>query len=120
MISLGAPDEILIIQDYGVQINIHKLIEYINTNNKKMKILCILTTELENLCRTDGINSNYLESISNERLNEPLLVGHIKNEKWLIDGNHRLLKRKGTEKTKAIYVKNNILERFTQEFSWRI
>ena len=121
IIEKGADDEVLVLQTFGIKINISGLIDYINRNSSVFQIKECDTGVLLSINRTDGINSKNLKQISEMRLEQPVLVTAIDEHQWLIDGNHRLLKRHelGKQTTNYIPINGGELDPFVSEFSWR-
>ncbi|KGD63155.1 hypothetical protein T9A_00475 [Alcanivorax jadensis T9] len=121
IVEKGADDEVLVLQRFGIQINIAGLIDHINRNSSVFQIKECDTGVLLSINRTDGINSKTLKQMSEIRLEQPVLVTVIDEYEWLIDGNHRLLKRHelGKQSTNYIPINGGQLDPFVSEFSWR-
>lgn len=121
IIDKGVDDEIIVLQTFGIQINIADLIDDINRNSDRYPIRECETDALLGINRTDGINTEILENISQARLNQPILITAIDGYEWIIDGNHRLLKRYelGKKITNYIPINCDQLDPFVSEFSWR-
>ncbi len=119
MISKGAPDEVLTLNEYSIQISICDLIDFINSHSQLVKVSAYSTEILLQFRRTDGIDNDYLNNISEERLREPLLATVLNDEEWIIDGNHRLINRANLNHptTKLIYVPEEIVGSFTKPYS---
>jgi len=121
ILEKSADDEVLVLQVFGIQIDISGLIEHINNNPSRHQICECETHKLLKLNRTDGINRETLSQIKESRLNQPVLVAAIDEYEWIIDGNHRLLKRLelGKETTPYIPINGVQLDQFVSEFSWQ-
>ncbi|MEJ2076361.1 MAG: hypothetical protein P8X79_23215 [Reinekea sp.] len=98
IIDKGVDDEVLVLQTFGIQIDIAALIEEINSNSDQFLIHECETEILLGINRTDGINVEVLR---------------------VIDGNHRLLKRQelGRKMTNYIPINGSQLDPFVSEFS---
>ena len=107
-------DEVLVLQVFGIQIDIAALIDHINSNMNLYQICECSTNRLLDLNRTDGIDHVTLSRMSEARLNQPVLVTRIDDYEWVIDGNHRLLKRRelAKESTRYIPINGNALDPF--------
>lgn len=121
ILSKGVDDEVFLLKSLEIQIMISELIDFINFNSELFDVRECETDILLNLNRSDYINPNNLNSISESRLDEPVLVTKIGDYEFLIDGNHRLQKRKVLSKfkTKYILVNGEQLDQFVREFSLR-
>ncbi|MEJ2046345.1 MAG: ParB/Srx family N-terminal domain-containing protein [Reinekea sp.] len=119
IIDKGVDDEVLVLQTFGIQIDIAALIEEINSNSDQFLIHECETEILLGINRTDGINVEVLKNIKEARLNQPILVTAIDDSEWVIDGNHRLLKRQelGRKMTNYIPINGSQLDPFVSEFS---
>lgn len=117
----GAIDEVLVLQVFGIQINIADLIDHINDNQNLFQVCECPTDRLLKLNRTDGITAETLSQMGEDRCDQPVLVTSIDNYEWIIDGNHRLLKRRELDKENTLYIHINgdVLNPFVSEFSWR-
>ena len=114
LLNKGANDEALILNSFAIKIRIAELIEHINEHSEEYKILECDTSILVGLNRTDYINYEVLEKMSNDRLEEPVLVTSIDEYEFVIDGNHRLQKRHqlGRDITKYIPINGYQLDPF--------
>lgn len=119
MISKSSPDEGLFLNALSIKICISELIDYVNSNASFYEIRWLETSELLKLARTDGINRDHLSSIDETRLDEPVIISTIGEEEWIVDGNHRLIKRyeKMLTNTPAIVIPKKMLSKFTENFS---
>ncbi|NVK57907.1 MAG: hypothetical protein HWE26_20090 [Alteromonadaceae bacterium] len=122
IIEKGASDEIFVLQDFGIQIDIAGLIDHINSNEDQYQVCECATSRLLEVNRADGINREVLANMSDSRSNQPILVTAIDEYEWVIDGNHRLIKRAELAKAVASYIPINgvQLDPYVSEFSWRI
>ncbi|ODS24094.1 hypothetical protein AB835_05595 [Candidatus Endobugula sertula] len=122
ILEKGVADEVIVLQDFEIQINIADLIDHINNNESQYQVLECTTNQLLGLNRTDGINNEVLGKMNKERSNQPILVTAIDEYEWIIDGNHRLLKRAqlGKELTSYIPINRNQLNPYVSTFSWRL
>ena len=119
LLNKGVKDEVLILNEYGIKVLIFELIDHINKYKDGIPVHDYPTKDLLELRRCDGINRQHLSTISNGRIEQPVLASTIGDSDWIIDGNHRLLKRaeKNIETTKVIVVPNDVLMQFMQELS---
>lgn len=117
IIDKGVVDESLVLQTFGIQINIAALIEEINSHSDQYQVHECETGILIGINRTDGINVEVLKNMNEARLNQPILITAINGYEWVIDGNHRLLKRHELEKkmTNYIPINGNQLDPFVSE-----
>ena len=121
VLSKGADDEVFILKSFELQIMISELIDFINSNGNLFEVIECETDILLNLNGSDYINPSNLNSMSEFRVDEPVLVAKIDDYEFLIDGNHRLQKRKvfSKFKTKYIPINGELLDQFVREFSIR-
>ena len=119
IIDKGADDEVLVLQSFGIQINIAGLIDHINSNEGLYQVCECATSRLLEVNRTDGINREVIAQMPEYRSNQPILVAAIDGHEWIIDGNHRLLKRAelGKESTCYIPINGPQLDPYVTEFS---
>lgn len=103
-----------------MQIDITGLVNYINSNRALFAIRELPTARLVAL-RMGEVRNDVLPNIDNRRLDQPILVAFINGSEWIIDGNHRLKKRKQLDKktTKYIQISDDVLCHFMSNFSWR-
>ncbi len=120
IIYKGVADEVIVLQTFGIQINIAALIDDININADQYQISECETNRLLSINRTDGINTEMIAKMDEFRLNQPVLITAIDSHEWVIDGNHRLLKRHALGKETTLYISINgqQLDPFVSEFSW--
>ena len=107
IIETGAADETLVLQTFGIQMNIAGLIGHINSNDSQYQIFECATERLLKLNRTDGINCEILAQMTESRSNQPILITAIDGYEWVIDGNHRLIKRAALDKESTCYISIN-------------
>lgn len=121
ILETGVADEVSVLQVFGVQVDVAALIEEINNNPGQYQIHECETSRLLECNRNDFINHEALSQISDSRLNQPLLVAVIDDYEWVIDGNHRLLRRAELAKdtTSFIPIPGEELGRFISQFSLR-
>lgn len=121
IIEKGVADEVLVLQSFGIQIDIAGLIDHINSNESQYQVCECATNRLLEANRTDGISQEVLVQMSESRSSQPILIAAIDEYEWIIDGNHRLLKRVDLEKETTCYIPINgaQLEPYVSEFSWR-
>ncbi len=119
MILKSSEDEGLFLNQLSIKVRTSDLIDHINNNTTLYEILWLETSELVNLSRTDGINLDHLNTINEERLIEPIIISRLGEETWVIDGNHRLLKRhnNGLRTTPVINLPEEVLSKYTEPFS---
>ena len=119
ILEKGVSDEVLVLQVFSIQIDVAALIEHINNNESHYQVCECSTDRLLELNRADGINRDTLSKMSEARLNQPVLVTKIDDYEWVIDGNHRLLKRQELlkEVTSYIPIDGTSLDPFVSEFS---
>ena len=122
VISKGAAEEILVINDLAIQVSISKLIDFVNDNISDITISEYPTKELMKLKRTDIPNRYHLSNIDKERIEEPIMAAVINDEEWVIDGNHRLIKRAENNmlNTRIVVIPQDIITNYIQPFSLRI
>lgn len=120
IIKKGVIDEVFLSQDIGIKVDIAALIDYINCNFDAQSSYECETSKLMGLNRADDVNYETLSEIGEERLNQPVLVAEIDSHEWIIDGNHRLLRRHelGMKMTRYIPIDAKQLDPFVSEFSW--
>jgi hypothetical protein len=121
IIDKGAADEVLVLQCFGIQIDIAGLIDDINNNDSQYQLHECSTSRLLEANRTDGINKEVLAQMTESQSNQPILITAIDGYEWIIDGNHRLLKRAelAKESSRYIPISGVQLDPFVSEFSWR-
>ncbi len=93
LLRKGSSDEKVILKSHGIIIDIAGLIDHINVNEDRFQVCECPTQQLLDINRTDGINFDLIASMDGDRINQPVLVASIDGYEWVIDGNHRLLKR---------------------------
>ncbi len=122
ILSKGANDEVFVLSVYGLQILISDLIDFINANFELFEVRECKTNILMSLNGSDYIDKNILNYISEDRIDEPVLVTRINECEFLIDGNHRLHKRNHLSMytTKYIPIDGNVLDIFIRDFSMRL
>lgn len=120
IIDKGAIDEILVLQFFGIQINITGIVDRINSNEDQFQVCECATRRLLEVNRTDGINREVLDKMTESRISQPILVTVIDEYEWVIDGNHRLFKRVELARESTCYIPINgeQLDPFVSEFSW--
>lgn len=121
IIDKGLSDEVFVLQAFGIQIDIAGLIGDINNNEGQYQVSECSTSRLLEVNRTDEINKEVLTEMTESRSNQPILITAIDEYEWIIDGNHRLLKRVELAKESVRYIPINgaQLDPYLSEFSWR-
>ncbi|MGX5915107.1 hypothetical protein ACR0ST_10280 [Aliidiomarina sp. Khilg15.8] len=117
LLCKGVSDEQLILNSHGMQIDVARLIDHINANEDLFTVLECSTQRLMDVNRADGINRDLIASMESIRVEQPVLVANIDGYEWIIDGNHRLLKRHELRKEHSFYipVKGSELELFVSK-----
>ena len=121
ILNKGVDDEVFILKSFEMKIMISELINFINSNWDLFEVIECETDVLLNLNGSDYINPSSLNFMSEFRMDEPVLVTKINGYDFIIDGNHRLQKRKlfSRFKTKYIPINGELLDHFVREFSIR-
>lgn len=121
ILNKGVDDEVFILKSFEMKIMISELIDFINSNWDLFEAIECETDVLLNLNGSDYINPSNLNFMSEFRMDEPVLVTKINGYDFIIDGNHRLQKRKlfSRFKTKYIPINGELLDHFVREFSIR-
>lgn len=104
VLNKGAADEQLILNSHGIQIDVARLIDHVNANESQFKVCECSTQRLMDINRADGINPDVIASMDCNRVDEPILITSIDGYEWVIDGNHRLLKRHELQKETSLYI----------------
>jgi hypothetical protein len=104
LLNKGVVDEQLILSSLGVQIDVARLIDHVNANEVRFMVCEYPTQKLMDLNRADRINPNVLALMDDKRIDEPALIANIYGYEWIIDGNHRLLKRHQLQKETSYYI----------------
>jgi len=114
LLSKGVSDEKVILNSHGISIDVARLIDHINANKARFQVCECSTQRLMDTNRTDGINYDLIASMDSDRINQPVLVTSIDGYEWVIDGNHRLLKRHELQKETSFYIPigGNVLDPF--------
>lgn len=118
IIEKSVDDEVNVLNAFGIKINIAALIDDINSNFNQYQVIESETSMLLEINRNDGINLEVLKNMTLERMNQPILVTAIDGYDWVIDGNHRLLKRRqlGMSKTNYIPINGSQLDPYVSTF----
>ncbi len=113
-ISNGIDKEVFVINEYGFHFDIETLINDINKNKVEHETLELNIEQLLTFVRTDIQNKNAISSMSEKRKNEPLIVTNIGDKNRIIDGNHRLIRRKNDGETNCsvVFVSSHLLEAY--------
>ena len=116
MISKNLKDEEYTIRKHSLKINISCLIDAINKSEVNYELDEFKIEELSDLIVSDGIDEKYIININNERRDEPIIVTVIFNEIYIIDGNHRFIKRinDGFKVFKILYISPEELKPFIE------
>lgn len=104
LLCKSVSDEQLVLNSHGIQIDVARLIDYINANEDRFQVRECSTQRLMDLNRADGINRNVIASMEGSRVEQPVLVANIDGHEWIIDGNHRLLKRYELYRENSCYI----------------
>ncbi|MGS0681210.1 hypothetical protein ACVBIL_08630 [Shewanella sp. 125m-7] len=94
MIEAGIDDEVYVIEDKNLLINVFRLIESINSNAVEFDKIVIPIDDLLDLVLTDRINRECIRSMPPARREQPLIYINLGGYGRIIDGNHRLIRRK--------------------------
>jgi len=94
MIDAGLNDEAFVIRELNLQISVCKLIKAINKRIVKHSAYTLPTTELFEYIVSDKINNEAVAAMTLYRRNQPIIIAHLGGAKRVIDGNHRLYRRK--------------------------
>jgi hypothetical protein len=119
MITNKIVDEVFVSRDLNISIKITELINYININfdEKDLKYISI-DNLLRNCHKSDFINNSYLNEMEDILRDEPIIIFCYNDECLIIDGNHRLLKRKkdGFIECKVIFLDYELIYNFSENF----
>ncbi len=120
LLSVGVEDEGFVLGDHGLLIRVNELIAQVNAHPSEFIPELHKTSDLMRFRRSDGVCKEHLSGITASRLEEPLLVATIEQELWVVDGNHRLIRRHfdECEQTLAIEVPLDVLLRFAGPLGW--
>jgi hypothetical protein len=107
LISHGAPDEVFVMGDIGVQLDVATLISRVNAAPRaELDIREGATADLISIARRNSFDR--FKVVSTERLEEPLLLVTLRfygqRQFWIVDGTHRLHARHRSGKPKTRYV----------------
>jgi hypothetical protein len=114
-ITVAMLDEVFVLRQLCICIRIGELIGAVN-EAEDLPAREFLTADLAAMHRSDGISQNHLAQIDAQRLREPLVVCELADEMWVVDGNHRLEKRRrfGLQMTTAVVVPPELLFRYME------
>jgi len=117
-ITVAMHDEVFVLRQLGCCIQIAGLIRAIN-KAADLPAHKFSTADLAAMHRSDGLSRSHLAGISEQRLHEPLIVCELRDEMWIVDGNHRLEKRLslGIETTTAVVVPPELWTRYLEPFA---
>ena len=118
-ISKGLPDEVFVVGSYGLRIQVHGLIDWINNSPNVDAVWCS-TDDLLRLRRSDRVQAAVVASMPDHRRDEPVLLCQLLEEWWVIDGNHRLEKRRrdSLAQTLAVPVPPDVIAGFLEELGF--
>lgn len=116
LLSVGVEDEIFVLGSYGLLIRVYELIAHINSHPSEFEPRWRRTSELLRFRRSDGIRREHISRMPPSRRDQPLLVTKIDDDDWVLDGNHRLLRRHrdGCGETLVLEVSLDVLRRFAE------
>lgn len=119
MIQNGHKDEVFVATDLNLVISIHSLIQSINAGKVEFIRCNKRTCDLIESIRSDEINGRIVDSMSLERRDQPILYAFLAGKGRIVDGNHRLLRRKqdGTSSTEIIDISSSVLQRYSEPLS---
>lgn len=119
MITNKIDDEVFVSRDLNILIKITELIKYINMNfdEKDLKQISI-DSLLHNCNKSDSIKNSHLNEMEDILRDEPIIIFCHNDECLIIDGNHRLLKRKkdGFIDCKVIFLDYELISKFSENF----
>jgi hypothetical protein len=104
LLGKGVSDEQLMLNSHGIRIDIARLIDHVNENENQFEVRECSTQRLLEANRSDGINRDLIASMERIRVEQPVLVANIDGHEWIIDGNHRLLKRHELHMKNSYYI----------------
>lgn len=107
LISHGAPDEVFVLGDLGLEIDVATLISRVNAAPlDQLDLRDGSTDELMAIGRGNGFNPSHI--VSKARMEEPLLVLTLtaqgQRHSRIVDGNHRLQARHNAGKSRTRFV----------------
>jgi hypothetical protein len=111
-ISKGVSDECFVCGDLGVLIKIVDIIDVINGTDVELEAFSCPIEELLQMKRADRLDRPTLEKMSKRRRDEPIVIAKLGGNYWIIDGNHRLERRRndGFEDALVIEAPAELLE----------
>lgn len=117
-ISHGKHEEVFILEKFNILIDIEKLIDAINSNSINYSFGTLEISEIDNYVHSNSIDKNHIESMSLNRINEPIVITTLGNKNRIIDGNHRFVKRKtdGLTSCEIVYIEPTELESYVEQF----
>jgi hypothetical protein len=111
-------DEVFVSIDLNILIKITELIKYINMNfNEKDLKQILIENLLFNCYKSNSIKNSHLNEMEDILRDEPIIFCY-NDECLIIDGNHRLLKRKkdGFADCKVIFLDYELISKFSEKF----
>lgn len=116
LVSVGVEDEVFVLGDYGLLIRVYELIAYIRAHPSEFDPSWRKTSELLRFRRSDGVQWEHVSRMPPSRRDQPVVLAKIEREDWVLDGNHRLVRRHrdGCEETLVIEVSLDVLRRFAE------
>ena len=115
LISHGAPDEIFLMGDLGLQVDIATLVSRVNAAPRgELDIRESPMADLIEVARRNGFNP--FKTVSTERMREPLLLLTFtyqgQRQHWIVDGTHRLHARHrlGKPTTRFVALKADMVQ----------
>jgi hypothetical protein len=119
MFNKGFDDEVFICRELNLQINIDELIVFLNENTSKYEIIKLDIGDFDSFVLADRLDDQTLEAMQDVRVHEPLICADLSGHVRVIDGNHRLAKRKklGLEHCYVVMVPFRLLSDFIEPSS---
>lgn len=110
-ITKSREDEVFVAGDFGIVVQVWRLIDHVN-GNADLQPRVLPTDDLVSQRLPAELDESRLSRIDEARLEEPLLVWKPDARVVVLDGNHRLERRRqlGLETTRAFVLPTEIVE----------
>lgn len=114
-ITKSREDEVFVARDLGIVVQVWRLIDHVNESADLQPSL-LPTDNLVSQRLPAGLDTSWLSRIGEGRLEEPLLVWKPDARVVILDGNHRLERRRqlGLETTRAYVLPTEVVAAFSE------